>query len=91
MESGQNVGNWAPKVRGKGTLTLVVQQLFSRLSRVLRIGALDNGIHRAGFLAEAAVDALRHVDIVAGRSAGSIGSLLGLDGDGLGGADLGAV
>lgn len=69
-------------------LTLVVQQLFSRLGRVLGIRALDDGVHGAGFLAEAAVDALGHVDVVAGGSAGAVGSLLGLNGDGLGGADL---
>jgi hypothetical protein len=34
-------------------------------------------------LAEAAVDALGHVNVVAGRAAGAVSALLGLDGDGL--------
>lgn len=71
-----------------GQRTLVVQQLFSGLGGVLGVGALDDGVDGARLLAETAVDALGHVDIVLGRSAGSVGSLLGLDGDGLGGADL---
>lgn len=44
---------------------------------------LDNGVHRAGLLAEAAVDALGHVDVVAGGPAAAVGPRLSLDGDGL--------
>ena len=69
-------------------LTLVVQQLFSGLGSVLGVGALDDGVDGARLLAEAAVDALGHVDVVAGGAAGAVGALLGLDGDGLGRADL---
>lgn len=79
--------NWERR-GNKEKPTLVVQQLFSRLGSVLGVGALDNGVDGARLLAEAAVDALGHVDIVAGGSSGAVGSLLGLDGDGLGGADL---
>jgi hypothetical protein len=68
--------------------TLVVQKLFSRLGGVFGIGALDDGVDGARLLAETAVDALGHVDIVAGGSSGAVGTLLGLNGDGLGGADL---
>lgn len=68
-------------------LTLVIQQLLTRLSRVLGIRALDNSIDRARLLAEAAVDALGHVDVVARGAAGPVGALLGLNSDGLRGAD----
>ena len=68
--------------------TLVVQQLLARLGGVLGVGALDDGVDGARLLAEAAVDALGHVNVVAGGAAGAVGALLGLDGDGLGGADL---
>ena len=46
---------------------------------------LHDGIHGAGLLAEAAVDALSHVDVVARGPAAAIGPRLSLDGDGLGG------
>ena len=72
-------------------LTLVIQQFLSRLSGVLGVGALNNGVDGAGFLAETAVDALGHVDIVTGGSARAIGTLFGFNGDGLGRADLGTV
>lgn len=68
--------------------TLVVQKLFSGLGSVLGVGRLNDGVDGARLLAETAVNALGHVDIVLGGSAGSISSLLSLDGDGLGGADL---
>jgi len=57
------------------------------LGGVLDVLALDDGVDRAGLLAEAAVDALGHVDVVAGRPAGAVGAHLRLDRDGLGGAD----
>ena len=38
-------------------LLLIVQQLLVRLGRVLKVGALDDGVDRARLLAEAAVDA----------------------------------
>lgn len=45
---------------------------------------LDNGIHRAGLLAETTVDALGHVNVIAGGPAAAISPWLSLDGDGLG-------
>lgn len=66
---------------------LVVQQLLPGGSRVLHVGTLDNGVHRARLLAVATVDALGHVDIVLVCSSRPVDSLLGLDGDGLGRAD----
>ena len=68
-------------------LLLVVEQLLPGLHGVFGVGALDNGVHGARLLAEAAVDALGHVDVVAGRAAGAVGALLGLNRDGLRRAD----
>lgn len=48
---------------------------------------LNDGVHRAGLLAVATVDALGHIDIVTGRPAASILTLLRLNGDSLGRAD----
>lgn len=48
---------------------------------------LNNGIHRAALLAVTAVDTLGHVDIISGGATAPVFTLLGLDGDGLGGAD----
>ena len=76
-----------PLVAVREQLLLVVQQLLARLGGVLGVGALDNGVHGTRLLAEAAVDALGHVDVVAGRAAGAVSALLGLDGDGLRRAD----
>lgn len=90
VNSSHYEGTGREKERGKKKKirTLVVQQLLSRLGGVFSVGALDNGVDGARLLAEAAVDALGHVDIVAGRTARAIGTLFGLDGDGLGWADL---
>lgn len=44
---------------------------------------LHDGIHRAGLLAEATVDALGHVDVVARGAAAAVRPGLGLNGDGL--------
>ena len=46
---------------------------------------LNDGVHRAGLLAEATVDALGHVDVVACGPAAAVGPRLSLNGDGLGG------
>ncbi len=45
---------------------------LTRLCRELKVGALHDGVHRARLLAEAAVDALGHVDVVP-EVAGSVG------------------
>src|ERR1700756_630089 len=66
----------------------VVVELLARLGGELEVGALDDGIDRAGLLAQAAVDALHHVDVVAGGAARAVvAARTGLDGDGLGRAD----
>ena len=66
---------------------LVVEQLLARLDGEFGVGPLHDGVHRAGLLAQAAVDAFDHVDVVAGRAAAAVGARFGLDGDGLGRAD----
>ena len=42
----------------------------------------DNGIHRAGLLAEATVNALEEIDVVACCAPGAVLALFRLDGDG---------
>lgn len=44
---------------------------------------LHNGVHRTRLLAEAAVDAFGHVDVVTGRPPAAVGTSLRLNGDGL--------
>src|SRR5204863_4083228 len=46
-------------------LRLVVDQLLAGLGREIHVRPLDDGIDRAGLLAQAAIDALGHVDVVA--------------------------
>ncbi|KAJ8552493.1 hypothetical protein ON010_g10051 [Phytophthora cinnamomi] len=53
-------------------LGLVVQQLLVALGGELEVRALDDGVHGARLLAEAAVDALGHVDVVARSTARAI-------------------
>ena len=48
---------------------------------------LDNGIDRASLLAEAAVDAFGHIQVVSRSPSSAVCSCLGLDGDSLSGAD----
>eukprot|EP00235_Prasinoderma_singulare_P009573 CAMPEP_0119166340 /NCGR_PEP_ID=MMETSP1315-20130426/5788_1 /TAXON_ID=676789 /ORGANISM="Prasinoderma singularis, Strain RCC927" /LENGTH=207 /DNA_ID=CAMNT_0007159715 /DNA_START=158 /DNA_END=781 /DNA_ORIENTATION=- len=84
----QVVGNLRlPPVAVGQQLLLVVQQLLVRLCRKLGVGALDNGVHGARLLAEPAIDALGHVDVVARGATATVLPLLGLDCDGLRGAD----
>lgn len=53
---------------GRGLLfaPVVEQQFLLCLRGELRVGAFDHGIHRAHFLAEAAVDGLGCLDVVGG-------------------------
>ncbi len=53
----------------------------------LEVRSKYNGVNRAGLLAETTVDALGHVDIVTGGSAGTVGTGLGFDRDGKSRAD----
>src|SRR5262245_19706101 len=67
---------------------LVVVKLLARLGGELEVGAFDDGVDRAGFLAQPAIDAFDHVDVVArGPPRAVVAARAGLDGDGLGGTD----
>src|SRR5690606_34560661 len=66
---------------------LVIEQFFAGLGGELAVRSLDDGVHRAGLLAQTAVDAFDHDDVVARRAAAAVSARFGLDGDGLGGAD----
>mmetsp|Transcript_63821 Transcript_63821/g.168641 ORF Transcript_63821/g.168641 Transcript_63821/m.168641 type:complete len:276 (-) Transcript_63821:25-852(-) len=79
--------NGLPLVAILEKLLLVVQQLLVGLCGVLKIGTLDDRVDRARLLAEAAEDALGHVDVVARRATGAVIPDLGLDRDRLGRAD----
>src|SRR4051794_40272285 len=77
-----------PAVAVRQQFVLVVIELLAGLRRKLEIRPLDDGVDRTGLLAEAAIDALDHVDVVADRPAGAVvAPRAGLDGDRLGRAD----
>jgi len=100
--SGRNFG--LPLVSVCQQLLLVVQQLLSRLRRILCVGSwsslvtsssyawcvkltLYDGVDRAALLAQTAVDALCHVDVVSCCPPAAVHTLLSLDCDGLRRAD----
>src|SRR6185312_10186499 len=60
---------------------LGVEQVAARFAVVLDEPGLDDGIHRAALLAEAAEDALDEVDVVARGAARAVVALLALDRD----------
>src|SRR6266545_5635197 len=67
---------------------LVEIELLAGLGGELEVRAFDDGVDRAGLLAEPAIDALDHVDVVAGGAAGAVvAARPGLDGDRLRRAD----
>src|SRR3712207_9403204 len=68
-----------PPVAVREQALLVVEQLLPSLGRELEVRAFDDIVHRAGLLAHAAVDALRHVDVVPGGAAGSLPAPPGLE------------
>src|SRR5581483_752434 len=69
-------------------LRLVIVEFLARLGGEFEIRPLDDGIDRAGLLAQPAVDAFHHVDVVAHRAAGAvIAARAGLDRDRLRRAD----
>src|SRR5205085_3088862 len=61
---------------------LGVVQISPLLAVVLDDARLDDGVHRAGLLAEAAEDAFREVDVVARGAPRTVGALVALDVDG---------
>src|SRR5579885_286374 len=76
-----------PAVAVVQQLLLVEIELLAAFRRELEVRALDDRVHGAGFLAQPAIDALRHVDVIARRPPAAVGARLGLDGDGLCGTD----
>src|SRR5581483_5070246 len=61
---------------------LVIVEFLARLGREFEVRPLDDGIDRARLLAQPAVDALHHVDVVAHGAAGAVvAARTGLDGD----------
>src|SRR5439155_22595498 len=70
-----------PAITVRQQLLLVKEQFLVRLGRELEIRPLDDRIDRTGLLAIAAIDALRHVDVVARRAAAAVLARLGLDRD----------
>src|SRR2546430_9114413 len=61
---------------------LVVVELLARLGRELEVRPLDDGVDRAGLLAEPAIDAFDHVDVVArGAAGGALSARAGPAGD----------
>src|SRR5712692_8420970 len=77
-----------PAVAVGAQALLVVVELLARLGGELEIRAFDDGIDRAGPLAQAAIDAFHHVDVVAGGPPRAVvAARAGLDGDGLARAD----
>ena len=71
-------------VNASGLFVLMGAEFLARLGGELEVRSLDDGVHRAGLLAQAAVDALHHVDVVARRAACAVvAPRPRLDGDGL--------
>src|SRR5438128_10383471 len=70
---GEGLGDLGlPAVAVGEQLILVVEQFLAGLGGELEIRHLDDRIDRAGLLAIAAIDAFRHVDVVARRSPAAI-------------------
>src|SRR3984893_16202882 len=77
-----------PTVAVREQALLVVVELLAGLGRELEVRPLDDGVDRARLLAQAAVDALHHVDVVAGGATGAVAAApTGLGGDRLRRAD----
>lgn len=53
----------------------------------LKVGTLGAGVHEAGHVAEATVDAFGHIHVLVGGLAAATGGGLSLGGDGLDGAN----
>src|SRR4051812_22473884 len=70
-----------PTVAVREQLFLVVEKLLAGLGGELQIRPLDNRIDRTGLLAIAAIDAFRHVDVVARRPSAAVLARLGFNRD----------
>ena len=77
-----SLAGFASRVRQKSLL--VVVKLFPRFGGVFEVRPLHNGVDRAGLLAQPAIDAFDHINVVASGTAGAVvPARTGLDGDGL--------
>src|SRR5436190_24267070 len=77
-----------PAIAVREQALLVVVKLLARLGRELEVRPLHDGIDRAGLLAQPAVDAFDHVDVVARRAPRAVvAARAGLDRDRLRGTD----
>src|SRR6266852_2581440 len=77
-----------PAVAVREQAFLVVVELLACLGRELEVRSQNDGVDRAGLLAEAAVDAFHHVDVITGGPPRAVvAPRPRLDGDGLGRAD----
>src|SRR5213080_2629598 len=73
-----------PTVTVREEALLVVIEFLSRLRGEFEIGPLDDRIDWASLLAQSAINALDHVDVVAGRASCTVAAAgTCLDGDGL--------
>src|SRR5262245_36190023 len=71
-----------PTVAVREQALLVVVELLARFGGEFEIGSLDNRIDGAGFLAQPAIDAFHHIDVVTGCSPRAVvAARAGLDGD----------
>src|SRR3954465_6040184 len=68
-----------PAVTVRQKLFLVVEELLAGLGGELQIRSLDNRIDWAGLLAITAINAFRHIDVVARRAPAAVLARLGLD------------
>jgi hypothetical protein len=70
-----------PAVAVRQQTVLVVIQLLAGFGRKLEVRTFDDGVDRAGLLAQPAIDAFDHVDVVAGGAPRAVvASRAGLDG-----------
>src|SRR3978361_1772664 len=61
---------------------LVIIEFLAGLGREFEVRSFDDGIDRTGLLAQSAIDALAHVDVVPRGAAGAVvAARAGLDGD----------
>src|SRR4051812_34773759 len=63
-----------PAVAVRKQAFLVEVELLARLGGELEVRAFDDGVHRAGLLAKAAIDAFDHIDVVARGAAVAVGA-----------------
>src|SRR5262249_799851 len=71
-----------PAIAVRKQALFVVIELLARLGREFEIWAFDDGVDRTGLLAEPAINAFHHIDVITRRSARAvIAPRAGLDGD----------